>query len=150
MRVVEDRDPAFWARVAEHPEVAPHISLGRSIDLAPLLADSRVTALRAVNGGFIFFQLDALGLVQDLHTLFTPEGWGREVLFAAKDAFREVFRRGAQLVVTHEVQGWWRSRPPRSFRFVPSAHEFTPTTYGGLKIWTLSREAWERAPANRT
>lgn len=149
MGLIEERDPAFWARVIEHPDVAPHVLLGTSVDLAKCLEHPAMTPLRAVNGGFLFYRMDNLGFVQELHTMFTPEGWGREVLFAAKDAFREMFRRGTQLVVTYEIEGWWRSRPPRSFRFAPAA-DFAPTPYGALKIWTLTRDAWELSPANRT
>jgi hypothetical protein len=144
----EDRDPVFWQGVATHPEVWPHISLGHSLDLGAFVQRSTVTPLRAEHGGFLFVRLDALARVYELHTMFTPEGWGREVLLAAKEAFREMFHRGAQLISTFEVSGNWRSRPPKSFGFEPCG-DFAPAFDHHLRTWALTQAAWDASPARR-
>lgn len=143
----EERDPAWWARIAEHPEVKPHITLGADFDLAAVVQHPSVTPLAADHGGFIFARLDGLGRVHELHTLFTPEGWGREVTGAAKHAFAAMFDRGADLIVTQEVDGNRRSQPPRSFRFAPCG-DFRASPLGpALRSWVLTRDAWEASPA---
>lgn len=145
-----DRDPAFWDGVANHPEVAPHVFLGQQgLSFMECVSHPSVTPLRAKHGGFIFAKLDGLGRVYELHTLFTPEGWGREVFIAARQAFNRIFDQGAQVIVTYEVEGWWRSRPPKTFRFAPAGDfEPAPPEYGvNLRTWILTREAWEKSPA---
>lgn len=146
--ILEDRDVGFWTEIYEHPQVKPHVSLGRELDLAAILSDASVTPLRAEHGGFLFIRLDGLGRAFELHTMFTPEGWGREVALAAKDAFTLMFGRGADLIVTQEVSGNRRSQPPRSFRFEP-AGEFRPALDHELRTWVLTRYAWEASPARR-
>ncbi len=147
--LVEDRDPAFWDRVANHPEVAPHVFLGHeAVTFADIVQHPSVTPLRAIHGGFVFCRLDGLGRVQELHTLFTPEGWGREVLLSAKQAFALIFSRGAQLVTTYEIESWWRSRPPKSFGFQP-AGDFAPSPLGSLRTWILTADAWDKSPTLR-
>lgn len=145
----EERDPAFWTAVYEHPEVKPRVGLGHELDLAGIVSSPGVTPLAADHGGFIFAQLDGLGRTHELHTLFTPEGWGREVAQAAKDAFAFMFDRGADLIITQEVAGNRRSQPPRSFRFTP-AGDFRPSPLGpDLRSWVLTRAAWEASPARQ-
>ena len=147
--IVSDDDPAFWNRIAHHPEVLPHVGLGHEIDLTAILKNPRTVALRAEHGGFIFVQLDHLGRVFELHTLFEPQGWGREVFCAAREAFDRMFEWGCQVVTTYEVEGNWRSRPPRTFRFQP-AGDFAPAhALGRMRTWVLTRAAWEASPARR-
>ena len=145
----EDRDLAFWTAVYEHPKIKPHVSLGQDINLADLLANEWVLPLRAEHGGFFFVRLDGLGRVYELHTLFTPEGWGREVLLALKAAVEHVFQAGAQVITTYDVEGYWRSKPPKTFRFEP-AGDFAATELGPrLRSWVLTRNAWEASPARQ-
>lgn len=143
--IVEDRSD-WWREIADHPEVKPHICLGSELDVMAVVTHPSVLPLRSEHGGFLFAGLDGLGRVYELHTLFTPEGWGREVLSSSKLAFNEIFGRGAQLVTTFEVEGWWRSRPPRSFGFRPLGG-FAPSRLGSLQTWILTRDAWEASPA---
>lgn len=125
------------------------MSLGHEVDIGALVAHPLVTPLRAEHGGFLFIRLDPLGRVLELHTLFTPEGWGREVHRAAKAAFDRVFTEGGQMVVTSEVEDNRRSQPPRSFGFA-TAGDFEPTPYAArFRTWFLTREAWEGSPARR-
>lgn len=141
------RDVGFWNGVYEHPEVKPHVSLGHDVDLSELLGNPWITPLRAEHGGFLFVRLDGLGRVHELHTLFTPEGWGREVLNALKEAVEHMFQNGAQIITTYDVEGHWRSRPPKTFRFEP-AGDFAPTDLGPrLRSWVLTRNAWDNSPA---
>jgi hypothetical protein len=146
----EDRDHAFWNAVYEHPAVKPHVSLGHDVDIiTPLLANPAVTPLRAEHGGFLFVRLDNLGRVHELHSLFTPEGWGREVLQALKEAVSEMFARGAQVITTYDVEGNWRSRPPKTFRFQPCG-DYAPALGVNLRTWVLTRADWEASPARRS
>ena len=145
----EERDPAFWSAVYEHPAVKPHVGLGHEIDIEAFVSNPLVTPLAAEHGGFLFVQLDNLGRAYELHTMFTPEGWGREVAGTAKDAFALMFDRGADLIVTQEVAGNRRSQPPRSFRFEP-AGQFRGSPLGvDLRSWVLTRYAWEGSPARQ-
>jgi hypothetical protein len=147
----ENRHPAFWQGVAEHPEVAPHAFLGRDpVSLEPVVTSPAVLPLASAHGGFLFVQLDQIGRVRELHTLYTPEGWGREVLWAAKQAFDRVFSTGCQVVTTYEVEGWWRSRPPKSFGF-QRAGDFgdVPGLGASLSTWILTVSAWEASPARK-
>lgn len=146
----EERDLAFWRSVYEHPEVKPRVSLGHDVDLAALIASPAVLPLRAEHGGFLMIRLDGLGRVRELHTMFTPEGWGREVLLALKAACEHVFTHGAQLITTYEVEGNWRSRPPKTFRFQPcgdfaTAEGFEPR----FRTWALSQADWSASPARQ-
>lgn len=142
----EERDPWFWNRVANHPEVAPHVFVR---DLDQIVTHESILPLASEHGGFLFCRLDTFGRFWELHTLYTPEGWGKEVLLAAKAAFRRVFEVG-QVVTTYEVEGWWRSRPPRSFGFT-QAGEFraVPDMDIALSTWVLTKAAWEQSPACR-
>lgn len=143
----EDRS-GFWSEIAEHPEVKPHASLGYEFSISELVKSPFVTPLRSENGGFLFIRLDGLGRVYELHTLYRPEGWGREVLGASKAALTTMLGRGAQVLTTYEVEGWWRSRPPKSFGFQP-AGSFVETPLGSLRTWILTQAAWDRSPARR-
>lgn len=145
----EDRDPAFWTRIAEDPAVKPHVGLGRDLDMTAVTSP-QVTPLRTENGGFLFVRLDGLGRFQELHTMYLPAGWGREVLGALKEAVAEMFARGAQMITTYEVEGHWRSRPPITFRFEPCG-DFAPAPGFSVRFrsWFLTRDAWEASPARR-
>jgi hypothetical protein len=146
----EERDPAFWDAVARHPEVAPHVFLGTGpIKLAEIVAHPSVLPLASEHGGFIFCRLDSLGRVWELHTLYTPEGWGREVLGALKAAVSRVLTEG-QLITTYSVEGWWRSRPPKSFGFQQAGdYRAVPSIGAALSTWVLTKAAWEQSPAHR-
>jgi hypothetical protein len=145
-----ERNPAFWCAVCDHPDVKPHVTLGHDLDLAEVVMAESVVPLAADHGGFLFIRLDGLGRVYELHTMFTPQGWGREVATAAKAAFERMFGAGADLIVTHEVAGNRRSQPPLSFRFAPVG-EFRsePALNADLRSWVLTRSAWEGSPARQ-
>ncbi len=143
--IVEDRS-TWWREIADHPAVRPHLLLAPDADVMVFVEHPSITPLRAEHGGFLFLKLDGLGKVQELHTMFTPEGWGREALLAAKFAFAEIFARGASVVTTSEVAGNWRSQPPKSFGF-RAAGPFEPALGESLRTWILTREAWEVSPA---
>ncbi|MGI8839951.1 MAG: hypothetical protein ACR2F8_04070 [Caulobacteraceae bacterium] len=141
-----ERDPAFWRDIASHPAVAGAV-MGLDPDAVAAAAQRpSQLPLASDNGGFLFGQMDALGLVRELHTLYRPAGWGREVAGAAKEAFEWVFS-AAQVVVTHELENNPHSRPPRSFGFTP-AGEWQATVIGPLRAWVLTRAAWEASPAH--
>lgn len=144
-----ERDPAFWVSVASHPEVSPHVLIGSDVQgLVDLIESPLITPLASEHGGFLFRNLDGMGLVLELHTLFTPDGWGREVALAARQAFGEVFDNGARVIVTHEQLGWWRSKPPKSHGWRPSGKN-THTVVGEVRLWVLSQDCWSQSPTGR-
>lgn len=145
----EDHDVTFWTGIANHPSVKPHVGLGRDFDMAAVALPA-VTPLRSENGGFLFVRLDGLGRIHELHTMYRPEGWGREVLLGLKAAVTEMFARGAELITTYETEGHWRSRPPKTFRF-EAAGDFSPAPGFDVRFrtWFLTRDAWEASPAQR-
>lgn len=144
--VLEDRDPAFWRKVADHPEVQATGVMGGPGVIEALVADPRMTPLRSEHGGYLFSRLDPIGRVYEFHTLFTPEGWGREVNATFKASLKLMFSRGAFVVVGNEVVGTGHTSRPRSFGFKP-AGPTTPFHGFNLRTWVLTREAWESSPA---
>lgn len=148
-RLRVSRDGPFWEAIATHPQVAPRVLMGEPVaGLSEFVERADVLPLATESGGFIFHSLDSVGLVRELHTMFRPQGWGREVALGAREAFSRVFADGAQLVVTYEQFGWWRSRPPLSHGWKP-AGDFTFTPFGALRLWSLSRTAWKASPVFR-
>lgn len=141
----EDRDPAFWVGVVSHPAVSHTLSGLAPESIAGLLAEPNIP-LRSDHGGFIFVKADSFGRAFELHTLFTPEGWGREVYHAAREAFDLMFSR-CDLIITHETEHR-QSRPPLTFRFARLG-EFSETFLGPVRLWALTRDAWMSSPARR-
>ena len=112
LTLTEQRDAGFWRAIASDPALAG-VMMGLGPDqIAAIAADARMLPLASENGGFFFGQMDGLGLVAELHTFFRPAGWGREVAMAGREALEQVFAT-FQVVVTYEVKGNARSRPPR-------------------------------------
>jgi hypothetical protein len=142
-----ERDSAFWFEIASHPAVRGAVMGLDPQAVAEAALRPTLLPLASDNGGFLFGQMDAMGVVRELHTLYRPAGWGREVAGAAKQAFAWVFQT-AQVVVTYEMQANEKSRPPRSFGFTP-AGEWQMTAAGALRAWVLTRAAWELSPAHR-
>jgi hypothetical protein len=141
MKLRLDRNPYFWTRVAQHPAVEPFVLQGAPEDyLAEFVALPEVTPLAAENGGFLFLAKETGSY--ELHTLFTPEGWGREVAQALRIATRHMFDgKKAKVLTTLEQEGYWRSRPPLSHGWKP-AGEFANTGIGSVRQWDLTRAAW--------
>lgn len=143
-----ERDPEFWERIVSHPAIQPTL-LGFGPDLvAELCVSPRALPFAARHGGYIFIRLDAAGFACELHSLFTPEGWGREAHQAGIEAAGAIWRRDFQIIQTLETTANPRSRPPRSFGFRP-AGAFRPTPAGDARLWTLSRADWSASPASR-
>lgn len=140
-----ERSPEFWRAISEHEAVKPHTKLDPS-DWTPFLARTDVRPFASANGGHLFAAMDCLGRAWELHSLFLPQAWGQEVNAALKGSLRLL---GAwDLIVTHEVAGWWRSRPPKSYGF-RIAGPFHSSPIGELRTWTLTRAAWEQSPVRR-
>lgn len=140
----EERDPDFWRAVADHPMVE-HIKFGHEVDVGELAERRDILPLASQNGGFLLRQLDAFGLAFELHTLFTPEGWGREVAEAAKDMFETIFAQAA-LIITHETTHP-QSKPPLSYGWKRAGEG--ESEIGEVGLWILTKEAWEQSPAGR-
>jgi hypothetical protein len=141
-----ERDPAWWTRIAADPAVA-----GALMGLAPELVGAfaqraEVLPLASIHGGFLLSRLDPLGMVCELHTLFTPEGWGREVVVSGIEAIGAVWTCGFQSIVTLEMQANPRSRPARTFGFVRCG-DWKTTPWGEARLWMVTREGWNSSPA---
>jgi hypothetical protein len=141
----EERDARFWVCVSEHPSVKPTTKLDPD-SWPDFLARADVRPMALEHGGHLFAAMDCLGRAWELHSLFTPDGWGAEVNLALKQALGSL--GDWDLIVTHEVAGWWRSQPPRSYGFRP-AGAFHGSAIGELRTWILTRAAWEASPVHR-
>lgn len=141
----EERDPAFWERIASHPACAPALHGVEPEHFATEAVQHPMLPLASEHGGFVFVPRDAFGRTVELHTLYTPEGWGREAAAAGKAALQRVFET-YDLVITYERDGDWRTRPPRSFGFRPcgSAFEMNGNTW---RLWALSADGWRASPS---
>lgn len=147
--MILNRDPEFWHGVASHPMVAPYVTFGQMVDWS-FLSDQRVIPLSSEHGGYMFFKADGLGRVLELHTMFTPEGWGKEAASMFKEALDHVFSSGAQIVVTLEMQDNRRSQPPKSFGWKPTGGFDLVNGLDQLgKTWFLTQEAWIASPAKK-
>jgi len=141
-----ERDPAFWTAVAGHPALAGMIGGVNPAVIGALAVTDRVLPLAATHGGFLFIRQDHLGMVCELHTLFTPEGWGREAWAAGIEALGAVWLLGYQLITTLEMRANDRSQPPRSFGF-QRAGDWRVTPHGEARTWILTRDGWNASPA---
>ena len=143
-----ERDPAFWTRIASHPDVSPMLMGLPPEKIGALAIRPDLLPIASEHGGFLFGRLDALGFICELHTLFTPDGRGREALSAGVQSLRAVWALGYQAVVTFEAQNQPKSRPPRTFGFRETGG-WRITPLGSFRLWILTRSAWEISPARR-
>jgi hypothetical protein len=144
MRV--ERDPAFWTAVAAHPAVAPTLAGGDPAAVGALAARADILPLAAEHGGFLLQRRDELGFAWELHTLFTPEGRGREAVESGVEGLTLMFGAQACLITTLEVKGNPRSRPWRGFGFAP-AGDWSASPVGEVRLWILTKAAWLESPA---
>lgn len=140
-----ERDPAWWRALAE--AVKPDFPDLDPAFVASKVTDADVIPMAAEHGGFLFVQRDPLGLIFDLHALFTREGKGREVHGALPVALRHIFSRGCQLILVTETTRR-QSRPPITFGFRPSG-SVTETDAGEVTLWMLTHPAWLASRAHR-
>jgi len=144
-----NRDPAFWDSVAQHPQVAPHVFMGRATSsLAGLVEHPGVLPLASENGGVLFVGIDPLGMVREMHTMYKPEGWGREVALFGRKFIEEAFKV-CSLITTNEQEGHWRSLPPKSHGWVSSGEFREVGLSKRVRLWLLTREAWVASPVGR-
>lgn len=145
-----ERNPTFWLNVALHPAVEPHVLQGAPPDtLADLVRHPTTFPVAAEHGGFLFVWMD--GTTFELHTMFTPDGWGREVAEAAREALPWLFSqqdRPCDTLTTYEQQDYYRSRPPRSFGWLPTS-DFAETHIGYVRTWAVTRDQWEASPVRK-
>lgn len=145
----EERDPAFWAQIAADPDVIQMTGRAHTLEeITAFVGAPNILPLAATHGGFLFVTLDVWGCICELHTLFTPAGWGREVHAAAKQALNRVLSGKCEVIVTHQMQANERSGPPLSFGF-RTLGDFAPSPFGMARTWILTREAWVTSPVGR-
>lgn len=145
--VSETRDPEFWIWVASSPEAARALHGFPPERIMDVVLSPQTVPLASTHGGFLFLRQDSFSRVLELHTMFRPEGWGKEVHSAAKEAFEIVFA-DAEMIITHEDLADWRSRPPRSFGFEPSGPPFLHS-FGEFRLWALTVDRWRASPARK-
>jgi hypothetical protein len=134
-----ERDAVFWSAAGA----------GEDGRLVALLERASTYPLAAESGGFIFVSRDEVGFIYELHTLFKAEAWGtRDLALAAREAFHFMFDRGMRLCFTYEVDGNWRSQPPKSHGW-KVAGDFTETRVGVVCPWFLTEAAWRASPVGR-
>jgi hypothetical protein len=127
----EERDPAFWARIASDPFCAPELK-GHPPDIfGPLMETASCTPLATDHGGFLFIQIAPD--VYDLHALYLP-GHTRETSDGLALALE---RLKPDLCMVTQTDNPF-SRPPLSFGFRKSGN-----------TWFLTREAWASSPVRR-
>jgi hypothetical protein len=142
-RIRVERDPAFWTAIAAHPAVALQLRGMDPASVGALAVRRDFIPLAAEHGGFLLQRRDeAFGFAWELHTLFTPEGWGRAAVVAGVEALGLMFGGQACLISTLEVKSNPRSRPWKGFGFVPAGEDWTETEFGELRLWLLTKSAW--------
>jgi hypothetical protein len=145
----ECRDVAWWDAIASHPEVAPHVFMGMApMTLEPLVSRDDVLALRSENGGVLYVPVDHCRTIYELHTMYHPDGWGREVAKAARSFMAAAFEL-ADMVITYEQEDNWRSKPPRSHGWASQGDYRDCGFASRLRLWTVSKDAWLSSPIGR-
>ena len=143
------RDVHFWDSIAQHESVAPHVFMGVTpYSLAVLINNEANIPHASENGGVLFVAVDGLGLVKEMHTMYRPEGWGREVAINGKAFVNEVMKESV-LIITHEQEGNWRSSPPKSHGWKPCGDYCYVGLPKRLRLWALTQEAWRASPVGR-
>lgn len=144
-----NRDPAFWDAIANHPDVAPYVFMGRQgSSLAGLVDHDGCLPLASENGGLLFIRMDLVGLVRELHTMYRPEGWGREVAKHAPAFMDEAFNH-CSLITTHEQEGRKQTRPPLSHGWKPVGDYKDCGLPYKIRLWILPKEAWYASVVGR-
>ena len=143
-----ERNSDWWTAVGSHPAVRLALMGLEPEVVGATAARPDVLPLAAEHGGFLVCKADVMGFVAELHTLFTPEGWGREVVLAGIEGINLVWLAGYQVLTTFEVQSNPRSRPAKTFGFV-QAGPWRDSPIGVIRQWVLTREAWEASPASK-
>lgn len=94
MTIARTMDATYLNGVANHPEVRPFLGGGPAVlDLQPVLSAPQNVALQALGpepfGGWVFHMM--MPGVYEAHTLFPPEGRGRRLFAASREALRWMF-----------------------------------------------------------
>ena len=90
-------------RIIEHPSVFPHVSLGDAhVDLVKHVENPENICLMNEWGGFLFVKLS--DTEYEVHTQFLPQGRGRRVIKAAREALNEMFRK-CERITTYVPDG---------------------------------------------
>lgn len=144
-----NRDVSFWDEVASHPEVAPHVFMDQPVrSMESLISHPGVLPFSSENGGVLFISSDPLGMVREMHTMYKPEGWGREVAVFGKQFVQEAFRH-CSLITTNEQEDHWRSSPPKSHGWKVSGEFRDVGLSRRVRLWFLTKEAWALSPIGR-
>ena len=144
-----NRSADFWDSVAFDPDVAPFVFMDAPRQsLSVLVGDESNEPFASDNGGVLFVKTDHLGSIYEMHTMFRPEGWGREVAITGAKALHHIFSK-ALLVFTYEQEGHWQSRPPKSHRWKSSGEFIDQGLSKRLKLWYLTRDDFLSSPVGK-
>lgn len=136
-----------WNEVLSHPEVEPYTLCGMASvsDFLSFCERSDVMVEEYAGGGIIYVDKPD---GHELHIMFLPQEWGKPVSVAVKKSLDSKARSGVSVIV-REQEGYWKSRPPRSYGFVPVGDFEISTHPRRLRKWMLTPEAWYRSPVGR-
>lgn len=144
-----NRSAEFWDGVASSPEVAPFVFMDLPVQsLGGLVENENNEPFASDNGGVLFVKTDHLGSIYEMHTMFRPEGWGREVAITGAKALHYIFSK-ALIVFTYEQEGHWQSRPPKSHRWKSSGEFVDQGLSKRLKLWYLTRDDFLSSPVGK-
>ena len=144
-----NRDAEFWDRIAFDPLVSPRVFMGLGeMSLAPLVENEKNLPFSSENGGVILVSLDHFGLVREMHALYQPQGWGREVAKAVPYFMKEAFNT-TSVIFTHEQEGEWRTSPPKSHGWKVVSDFCYVEMPKRLRLWMLTKEAFYASPVGR-
>lgn len=99
--IVRTMDATLLNTVANDPTVRPWLGGDGPINLAPLLADPTTLAIVTPHGGIIAVPLDEHRY--EAHSLFLPEGRGREAIVATRAALDFLFSTSAATELVTKV-----------------------------------------------
>lgn len=144
--MISDRE--FWTPILQDADVSRFClrNMATVDDFLEWITLDNVHPLRKTNGGFVF--VDIAPNAQEVHVSFLPEERGKPIAAAFRETFLQKMQE-KELIVAHEWEDNWRSKPPRSYGFVPDG-VFNKSIVGvRCKRWVLTRDAWERSPVFR-
>lgn len=139
-----NRDPQLWRRVASHPGVEPFIIGQGTWDIADIVSHPRVLPFANAHGGFLFFALDVIGSVFEVHAMMEPCGRGYEAWALAVNSFEHMFSDRCRVMIAQEVAFNPMSRAPRTFGF-----ELAGEWVGHYRPWVLTRDKWFASPSRQ-
>lgn len=136
-----------WEPILTHPDVEPHVLAGLATvdDFLAYIEKPEVETERYDGGGIIYVGKPPF---KEVHIAFLPDQWGRDAASAFKRSVAQQMAKGVSLIA-REQEGYWKSRPPKSYGWVTDGDFQIDTHPKRLRRWILTPEAWYRSPIGR-